>query len=279
MSGTLFVVAVPIGNTGDITLRAIETLRAVDLVAVEDTRHFATLTRAHGIRARTVSLHEHNEEGRVAELLGRLQAGDDIAVVSDAGTPLISDPGYRLVTAALADGVTVTSLPGASAITTAVAAAGLPPVPFRFCGFAPRAAGPRRAFYADLAREQATLVVFEAPHRLLESLRDAHAALGDRPACLARNLTKPHERYQRGMLEELMAALSDEAVVRGECTLLIAGAADRAADADLETAERVTQVLLGEGAPPRAVVALLTAVMGISRRRAYELAHRRRAPG
>src|SRR5579859_2417509 len=180
MSGTLFLVAVPIGNLGDITLRALETLRGVDLVAVEDTRHFATLARAHGFRARTVSLHEHNEEGRVPELLARLRAGEDVAIVSDAGTPLVSDPGYRLVTEALAEGLAVTSLPGPSAITTALAAAGLPPVPFRFCGFAPRAAGPRRAFYEAIARETATLVVFEAPHRLLDSLHDAWAALGNR---------------------------------------------------------------------------------------------------
>lgn len=278
MSGTLFVVAVPIGNLGDITLRALETLRGVDLVAVEDTRHFATLARAHAIRARTASLHEHNEEGRVAELLARLRAGEDVALVSDAGTPLVSDPGYRLVTAALAEGLAVTSLPGPSAITTALAAAGLAPVPFRFCGFAPRAAGPRRAFYAGMEREMATLVVFEAPHRLLASVRDARAALGNRPACLARNLTKPHERYQRGTLDELIAALSDEEVVRGECTLLIAGADAAVADAEIETAERAAQVLLGEGTPPRAVVALLTSVMGLSRRRAYELAHPRRAP-
>jgi len=278
MSGTLFLVAVPIGNLGDITLRALETLRGVDLVAVEDTRHFATLARAHGFRARTVSLHEHNEEGRVPELLARLRAGEDVAIVSDAGTPLVSDPGYRLVTAALAEGLAVTSLPGPSAITTALAAAGLPPVPFRFCGFAPRAAGPRRAFYEAIARETATLVVFEAPHRLLDSLHDAWAALGNRPACLGRNLTKPHERYQRGRLDELIAALSDEEVVRGECTLLIGGADAATANAEIETGERAAQVLLGEGAPPRAVVALLTSVMGLSRRRAYELAHRRRAP-
>ena len=269
MSGTLYLIAVPIGNLGDITLRALDTLRGVDLVAVEDTRHFATLARAHTIRARTVSLHEHNEEGRVAELLARLRAGEDIA--------LVSDPGYRLVTAALAEGLAVTSLPGPSAITTALAAGGLPPVPFLFCGFAPRAAGPRRAFYAAIARETATLVVFEAPHRLLDSVRDARAALGNRTGCLARNLTKPHERYQRGTLDELIAALSDEEVVRGECTLLIAGA-DAVADADLEAGKRAAEVLLGEGAPPRAVVAMLTSVMGLSRRRAYELAHPRRAP-
>jgi 16S rRNA (cytidine1402-2'-O)-methyltransferase len=276
MSGTLYLVAVPIGNPRDITLRALDTLRGVDLVAAEDTRHFATLARAHGIHARTVSLHDHNEVGRIPELLARLRGGADVALVSDAGTPLVSDPGYRLVGAALAEGLPVTSLPGASAITTALAAAGLPPVPFRFCGFPPRAAGPRRAFYARLADEPATLVVYEAPHRLLESLRDARTTLGDRPACLARNLTKPHERFQRAPLDELIAALEAEDAVRGECTLLLGGAEVRVGAVDVTLAERASEVLLDEGTPPRAVVALLTSVLGLPRRRAYELAHRTR---
>ncbi|MDP9270123.1 MAG: 16S rRNA (cytidine(1402)-2'-O)-methyltransferase [Chloroflexota bacterium] len=276
MSGTLYLVAVPIGNPRDITLRALDTLRDVDLVAAEDTRHFATLARAHGIHARTVSLHDHNEVGRIPELLARLRGGGDVALVSDAGTPLVSDPGYRLVGAALAEGLAVTSLPGASAITTSLAAAGLPPVPFRFCGFPPRAAGPRRAFYARLADEPATLVVYEAPHRLLDSLRDARTTLGDRPACLARNLTKPHERFQRAPLDELIAALEAEGAVRGECTLLLGGADGREGTVDLTLAERASEVLLDEGTPPRAVVALLTSVLGLPRRRAYELAHRAR---
>lgn len=277
MSGTLHLVAVPIGNPADITLRALDTLRAADLVAVEDTRHFATLARAHAIHARTVSLHEHNEASRVPEMLSRLREGADIAVVSDAGTPLVSDPGYRLVVAALAEGIAVTSLPGASAITTALAAAGLPPAPFRFCGFPPRAAGPRRAFYAALSAESATLILFEAPHRLLASLEDARAALGNRLACLARNLTKAHERYQRGSLDELVAALAAEEVVRGECTLVIGGAEKGpAGTAGPEVmAERAAAILLDEGAPPRAVMALLTSLFGLPRRRAYRLAHRR----
>lgn len=276
MSGTLRLVAVPIGNPDDITLRALDALRAADVVAVEDTRHFATLARAHAIHARTISLHEHNEASRIPELLARLREGADVAVASDAGTPLVSDPGYRLVVAALAEGIEVTSLPGASAITTALAAAGLPPVPFRFCGFPPRAAAARRSFYAALSAEPATLVLFEAPHRLLASLGNARAALGNRPACLARNLTKAHERYQRGSLDELVAALSAEEVVRGECTLLIGGAEKGTADVAgaRETAERAAAVLLDDGVPARTVVTLLTSVLGLPRRRAYGLAHR-----
>jgi 16S rRNA (cytidine1402-2'-O)-methyltransferase len=279
MTGTLFVVAVPIGNPADITQRALETLSAVDLVAAEDTRHFATLARAHGLRTKAVSLHEHNEAARIAELLARLEDGASIALVSDAGTPVINDPGFRLVRAAVAAGVPVTSLPGPSAITTALAAAALPPVPFRFCGFPPRAPGARRAFFEALAGDSATLVLFEAPHRLLPSLRDALRAFGDRDACLARNLTKPHEVYQRGRLSALVSELDAEGTVRGECTVVIAGADTSESASSIETAERAAEVLIGEGAPPRAVVALLTAVLGVSRRNAYEIAHRRRADG
>jgi 16S rRNA (cytidine1402-2'-O)-methyltransferase len=277
MSGTLYIVALPIGNPADITLRALEVLRAVEVVAAEDTRHYATFDRVHGIGRRAVSLHEHNEQARVPELIDRLREGADVALVSDAGTPLLNDPGYRLVTAAIEAGVGVTSVPGPSAITTAVAAAGLPPVPFRFCGFPPRTASSRRAFYTLLVGERATLVVFEAPHRLAVSLRDAQAALGDRPACLARSMTKPHERFQRGSLAELAAAVAAEGTVRGECTLVIAGAAEAARAADERAAdERATasaELLLGQGVPPRTVVALLTSVFDLPRRRAYELAH------
>ncbi len=274
MTGTLHVVALPIGNPADVTLRALETLRSVDVVACEDTRHFATLARIHGIRTRTVSVHEHNEAQRVPELVARLTAGEAVALVSDAGTPLVSDPGFRLVVAAIAAGVPVTSLPGPSAVTTALAASGLPPQPFRFCGFAPRAAGPRRGFFAALREEQATLVCFEAPHRLVACLQDAREALGERSACLGRNLTKPHERYQRGTLGELASALGAEATVRGECTLVIAGADAGATPERDRQAVEAARLLLAEGVAARSVVALLTGPLGVPRRRAYELAHR-----
>jgi 16S rRNA (cytidine1402-2'-O)-methyltransferase len=270
-SGTLHLVPVPIGNPRDITLRALDVLRSGALIVAEDTRHFRTLAAAHGIAARATSLHEHNEAARIPELLARLEAGSDVALVSDAGTPVISDPGYRLTAAALQAGIPVTALPGASAVTTAVSASGLPPIPFRFCGFPPRTAGARRGFFAALRDEPATLVCFEAPHRLLATLRDALGELGDRDACLARNLTKPHERYQRGPLSALIASLAAEETVRGECTLLVAGEAGGATGAG--EAERVAAILAGAGAPPRAVQALLTGWMGLSRRAAYQIAH------
>jgi 16S rRNA (cytidine1402-2'-O)-methyltransferase len=267
VSGTLFIVPVPIGNPDDLTIRARETLRAVAVVAAEDTRHFATLARHHGVETRAVSYHEHNEVARARELVARLSAGDDVALVSDAGTPLVSDPGYRLVRAAIDAGVAVTSLPGASAVTTALAASGLAPHPFRFVGFLPRAGGQRRATFDALRAEHGTIVAFEAPHRLLAALRDALTALGDRDACLARNLTKPHERYQRGALSALVAELEAEDEVRGECTLLIAGA-DEAARATDE-AESDARLLLAAGAPARAAQELLVARHGLSKREAY----------
>ena len=274
MTGTLFVVAVPIGNPDDLGVRAREILGSVPVVAAEDTRHYATLARHHGLSGRAVSYHDHNEDSRTTELLARLEAGDDVALVSDAGTPLVSDPGYRLVRAAIAAGVPVTSVPGPSAVTTALAASGLPPHPFRFIGFLPRTAAARRRAYEAVARDDATLVAFEAPRRLSDALRDALAVLGDRPACLARNLTKPHERYQRGSISELIAALESEGEVRGETTILIAGATAReAASAD---ADQDARLLLAEGAPARAVQALLGARHGLSKREAYDLVLRLR---
>lgn len=269
MSGTLFVVAVPIGNLGDLTLRARDTLRDVAIVAAEDTRHFATLARHHGIKPRVVSYHDHNEEARTRELLARLTAGDDVALVSDAGTPLISDPGYRLVRAAIEAGIAVTSLPGPSAVTTALAASGLPPHPFRFLGFLPRTAAARRGVLEAVATDEATLIAFEAPRRLIDALRDALDVLGDRPACVARSLTKPHETYQRAALSELVESLAAEGEVRGECTLLIGGAPGRA-DAGAE-AEADARLLLDGGAPARAVQDLLVARHGMARRDAYAL--------
>jgi len=276
MSGTLFVVAVPIGHPDDLSPRARQTLASVSVVAAEDTRHFATLARHHGIAARAVSYHDHNEVSRARELLGRLVAGDDVALVSDAGTPLVSDPGYRLVRAAIDAGITVTSLPGPSAVTTALAAAGLPPHPFRFLGFLPRTAAARRATFDAVARDEATLVAFEAPRRLVAALRDALATLGDRPACLARNLTKPHERYQRGTLASLIAELEGEGDVRGECTLVIGGASGPTVGG--EEAEADARLLLANGASARAVQALLQARHGLSKRAAYGVVLRAREP-
>jgi 16S rRNA (cytidine1402-2'-O)-methyltransferase len=274
MSGTLHVVAVPIGSPDDITLRALATLNRVGVVAAEDTRHFATLARHHGITTRAISYLDHNEESRTRELIDRLRAGEDVALVSDAGTPLVSDPGFRLVRAAIDAGIEVTVLPGASAPIAALVGSGLPPHPHRFSGFLPRSAGARRATFEAAAADDATLVAFEAPHRLADALRDAAAVLGDRPACLARNLTKPHERWQRGTLTQLVAQLASEDAVRGECTIVIGGADARVtAGADAEADARL---LLDGGAPARSVQDLLVARHRLSKREAYALVLRLR---
>ncbi len=273
MSGTLFLVALPIGNPADISLRALEVLGSVSVVAAEDTRHFATLARHHGLEARTLSYHDHNEQARVPQVLARLSAGEDVALVSDAGTPLVSDPGYRLVRAAIDAGIPVTVVPGPSAVVTALAGSGLPPHPYRFMGFLPRTAAARRTSLEAVASDGATLVAFESPRRLADALRDALAVLGDRPACLARNLTKPHERWQRGGLSELIAELEEEGEVRGECTVVIGAAAGAGSAADAEADARL---LLEGGAPARAVQDLLVLRHGLAKRDAYALVLRLR---
>lgn len=268
-AGTLHLVAVPIGNLDDLSPRAVAVLRGVGVVAAEDTRHFATLARHHEIEARAVSYHDHNELARTPELIARLRRGEDVALVSDAGTPLVSDPGFRLVRAAIEAGIAVTVVPGASAVMVALAGSGLAPHPFRFIGFLPRTAAARRALFRGLARETATLVAFEAPRRVVAALTDAREELGDRPACLARSLTKPHERWHRGTLGAILAELAAEEEVRGECTLVLAGAASAvAAEAEAEADARV---LLDGGAPARAVQELLVARHGLAKREAYAL--------
>jgi 16S rRNA (cytidine1402-2'-O)-methyltransferase len=274
VTGTLHIVAVPIGNPDDLSIRARELLKGAPIVAAEDTRHFATLARHHLIGARAISYHDHNEESRTRELVERMRGGDDVALVSAAGTPLISDPGYRLVRAAIDAGIRVTCLPGASAVTAALAASGLPPHPFRFMGFLPRTAAARRAALEAAASDEATLVAFEAPRRLIDALRDALAVLGDRPACLARNLTKPHERFDRGQLSGLVEGLRGEGDVRGESTLVIGGAT--AGSAQVAEAEADAVLLLDGGAPPRAVQDLLVQRHGLARREAYALVLRLR---
>lgn len=273
-TGRLYLVALPIGNPEDMTPRAVATLGSVALVAAEDTRHFATLARRHGIRTRAVSYHDHNEDGRSRELLARLEAGDDVALVSDAGTPLVSDPGYRLVRAAIHAGIYVTSLPGASAVTTALAASGLPPHPFRFVGFLPRSRAARRTALAAVQADHATLVAFDAPRRIVATLVDVREVLGDRLACVARSLTKESERYHRGPVSHLIDELRAEGEVRGECTLLVAGA--DASTGSMADAEADASLLLAGGAPARAVQNLLVQRHGLPGRDAYALVLRLR---
>lgn len=238
MSGTLYLVATPIGNLEDITLRALRILREVDLIACEDTRQTRKLLQHYGIHKPTVSYHEHNEQARAEELAARLREGARIALVSDSGTPLISDPGYRLVKRAIAEGVPVEPVPGPSALIAALSASGLPTDAFRFGGFLPARATARRKVLAALREEQATVIFYEAPHRILEALADIQEVLGSRPVVVARELTKVHQEFLRGDPGEVRRALAARHGVKGEITLLIGRAPEAAAEtAPVEEAE------------------------------------------
>ena len=222
--GTLFVVATPLGHLEDLTLRALRVLREVSLVACEDTRRTGALLRAHGISTATTSYFEHNERFKGRRILEALRGGRDVALVSDAGTPGISDPGYRLVRDARAEGIAVVPVPGPSAATAALSVSGLPTDRFLFVGFLPAKSGARRKALAALAVERPTLVLFESPVRVVEALSDMLAALGDRDAFLCREATKAHEEYVRAPLSVLRERLAERETVKGEIVLVVAGA-------------------------------------------------------
>lgn len=221
--GTLYVVATPIGNLEDVTLRALRVLREVDLVAAEDTRHVRKLLDHYGVRKRVVSYHEHNERRRAPQLVAALRSGRSVALVSDAGTPALSDPGYHLVRACADAQIPVVPVPGPSAATAALVVSGLPTDRFLFVGFPPRRRTARRRFFEEIRDQRATLVLFEAPHRLAECLEDALAVLGDRRAAVCRELTKLHEEVRRGSLGELVRWARGVSV-RGEVTVVVEGA-------------------------------------------------------
>lgn len=271
MDAAVYLVATPIGNLEDITLRALRTLRECDVIACEDTRHTRKLLNRYEIQKPLISCHEHNEHERAREIVERVQSGQAVAVVSDAGLPGISDPGYRVVQAAIAAGVRVIPIPGPSAVDTAVVASGLPTDAFLYCGFLPSKSGQRLNALEALAAQRSTLVFYEAPHRLLRTLEDAKSALGDRQAVVARELTKAHEEFLRGTLSGIHAELAARESVRGEAVLLIAGASETPAPAaSLPLHARVRQ-LVAEGAAPMDAVKTAAKEYGISKRAAYAL--------
>jgi len=273
VTGRLQVVATPIGNLADLSERAREALAEADLIAAEDTRHTGALLKAMGLATPLLSLHEHNESRRVAALLARLAQGKRVALVSDAGTPLLSDPGYELVRAAVAAGYEVSAIPGPSAVTAALAVAGLPTDRFCFEGFLPARPRERRAALEALAHERRTLVFFEAPHRIAAALTDMAAMLGpERAAVVARELTKAHETIYRGTLRELAArAMTETNLARGEITLVVHGAAAAASGVD-ERLLRHTIEVLSKELPPGRVAAVAAQLTGATRAAAYALA-------
>lgn len=222
-TGVLYIVATPIGNRDDITLRALKTFRRVGLVAAEDTRHTARFLEYHGIRANLISCHEHNEEERAFQLIRRLRQGMSVALVSSAGTPTVSDPGYRLIVEAIRNNIRVVPIPGPSAAVTALCASGLATDRFIFEGFAAKKKAKRRRRLEQLANESGTLIFYESPRRILTLVKELLEIAGDRYAVLGREMTKLHEEFIRGNLSRILKCLSERPVVRGECTLLVEG--------------------------------------------------------
>ena len=271
--GTLYLVATPIGNLADITARALRVLGEVDLVACEDTRHTRKLLTHYGIGTKTVSYHEHNERERARELCALLAAGTSVALVSDAGTPAVSDPGYRLVRAAIEQGITVVPVPGPAAFVAALIASGLPTDEFFFGGFLPARAAARRARLAALRALPATLVFYEAPHRIAETLADAREILGERAACVARELTKLHEELARGRLSELAASFGRDHAARGEMVLVIDRHVIAAETAPNATSPADIAVLVAaleaDGLDPRAALKRAARELGLTRAEAY----------
>jgi 16S rRNA (cytidine1402-2'-O)-methyltransferase len=267
MPGTLYLVATPIGNLSDITHRALQVLRDVDLIACEDTRHTHKLLSHYGITTKTVSYHEHNEQQRAEQLVDQLKQGVSIAVVSDAGTPAVSDPGFRLVRAAIENEVAVVPVPGPSALISALVAAGLPTDEFFFAGFLPARTNARRARLSELQSVPGTLIFYEAPHRLAATLKDAFEILGERDAVVARELTKIHEEIRRGRLSELSEHYEREEA-RGEIVVLIDRNVISAAKQQSSIAALVDQ-FEQDGLDQRAALKKAARELGISRAEAY----------
>jgi len=270
-TGCLYLVATPIGNLEDITLRAIRILKEADIIACEDTRQTQKLLQHYGIRKEMVSYHEHNELTRSPELAIELEQGAKIALVSDAGTPGISDPGHRLVTLCLRHHIPVVPIPGPSALVAALAASGLPTEEFLFIGFLPPRAGARRKALDALKAESRTLIFYEAPHRVVETLADATEILGPRPAVIAREVTKIHEEFLRGPLAELLESARKRAP-RGEITLLIGPGDPQAQQVELNVSlkERVEQLEAERGIDRKAALKQAARERGLGKREAYK---------
>lgn len=268
----LYLVATPIGNLEDITLRALRLLKEVSLIACEDTRHTRKLLDHFGIRTPTISYHEHNEQTRAQELTARLQQGESIALVTDAGTPGISDPAYRIVVAAIQAGIQIIPIPGATALIAGLIASGLPTDAFLFVGFLPAKRHARREKLEALRTVRETLVFYEAPHRIKETLLEAEAILGNRQASLARELTKLYEQFLRGRLSDIYAQLQMHEP-RGEITLVIAGATEDETSPTASTTSLTAQLeqLLQTGISRNDALKQLAKMRGLSKKEAYRL--------
>ena len=270
MPGILYIVATPIGNLEDMTLRAIRTLKEADVIAAEDTRHTQVLLKHFAINTPLTSFHEHNERAKTAQLVTRLERGESIALVSDAGTPAISDPGYRLVVAAIGAGIRVIPIAGPSALIAALSAAGLPTDGFDFRGFLPARKQERRSKLQELRDGRYTMVFYETPHRLQESLDDIREILGDRRMVLAREVTKLHEEFLRGRISQVIGEVSRREI-RGEMTLVIEGCSDSNAASEEALVDEIDK-LKGEGMRIKEIAEIIGEKYGYSKREIYRLA-------
>jgi 16S rRNA (cytidine1402-2'-O)-methyltransferase len=268
VSGTLYIVATPIGNLEDISARALRILGEVDLIACEDTRQTHKLLDRYSISKPLVSYHEHNERARSEELVRELAGGKTIALLSDAGTPLIADPGYRLVEAARAQGIAVSPIPGPSALIAALSASGLPTDSFLFCGFLPAKKSQRRKFLEQYRHSSMTVVAYETPHRVVEALEDIAEVLGPRPVVLARELTKIHEEFLRGTATEIHDALAKRPAVKGEIVLMIGK--NEIAEVDDTPLEVAVAKLIEAGVPRMDALKTVARNRGLSKRDVYK---------
>ncbi len=268
MFGKLFVVSTPIGNLQDITLRAIETLKTVDIIACEDTRHTGKLLKALSIKNKLISVHEHNEAERAAELCSDLLEGRSVAIVSDAGTPAINDPGFRLVAKAVETGIEVVSVPGPTAFVAAVTISGLPTDAIFFGGFLPSKKSERRKRLMEVKDIPATVVFYESPHRIAAALADCEAMLGDRKAAVARELTKLHEEVIRGSLSELISTIK-ESKIRGEFVLMISRDDARNLEISGRSISEIVYRLESEGMIRKNALKQAAKLLGITRSEAY----------
>jgi len=268
MPGILYIVATPIGNLEDMTFRAVRTLKEADLIAAEDTRHSRKLLAHFGITTPLTSYYDHNQALKGERILKTLQEGRQVALISDAGTPCISDPGYQLVRDALSAGITVAPIPGACAAIAALSAAGLPTNAFTFAGFPPNKEGKRRSFLASLTSAQGTVVLYEAPHRLKATLADIATVLGERQVVVARELTKLYEECLRGTASAVREQVQDGRE-RGEVVLLIAPADEDSAQTEGPSAEEQIRELLAKGHTVKEAAALVAAITGLPKRELY----------
>jgi len=268
-SGILYVVATPIGNMADITLRAIQTLKDVTLIAAEDTRHTKRLLMHYAIRNSMISLHEHNENERTGVLVKRLRDGESIALVSDAGTPTLSDPGYRLIKEAIASGIRIVPIPGASAVSASLCASGLPTDAYVFMGFLPRKEGKRQKILKSLASERRTIVFYESPKRIRPLIKDMIKILGNRQGVLSREMTKRHEEFVRGNLSEILDALAGRPEIKGECTLVVKGAAEKEKPGVDDLREEIIQGLHCDGSRLSSLVKSIADRYGLPKKQIY----------